>query len=83
MKRNIKDKDLEEYFQLDQNKKIEKEEDIIKKFDLDSLGIFNFILFLEERSGVEFFSNDIDVYDLKSINRINNFISKHKQSGFD
>ena len=78
MVRNIKEEDLEEYFQLDQNKMIEKEEDIIKKFGLDSLGIFNFILFLEERSGVEFFSNDVDVHDLKSLNRINNFISKHK-----
>ncbi len=49
---------------------------LINILNLDSLGIFNFVLYLEETTTIDFFNNNVDNSDIKTIECINQFIQK-------
>ena len=74
----ITEDDLLEYFHC-QREVILNSMDIVSSFNLDSLGLFNFIIFLEDKSGVDMFNNNIDIDVLTSLDSINDFISYLKK----
>ena len=53
---------------------INNDTNLIEVLRLDSLGIFNFVLSLEEITGADLYNNNIDNHDITTINNINNFI---------
>jgi acyl carrier protein len=61
-------------FRICDQSTLTQETNLIEFLNLDSMGIFEFIVFLEEETGVELFNNNIDIDNIKSIDAINSFI---------
>lgn len=70
--------ELVKEFKDTDGKTLNNQTDLVDFFTLDSLGIFELIVYLEEKTNLELFNNDIDIENIKNIDSLNKFIENIK-----
>ena len=80
LKKELREYIVENFLFGDEETKFEDEESFMEKGILDSTGILDVILFIEENYGIKVEDDELVPENLDSINNLSKFISKKQNS---